>query len=77
MEMAAVRAEGGFAVQDAAGECEGGVAERQAEDGQGDHEGDDRVRLEQAGDGDDRHGIAEEERAGVAHEDLRGIGVEG
>ena len=61
----------------AAQECEADVKDRQAEDQKRHRERDDGIELKQARDRQRGKDIAEEGRAGVAHEDLGGVHVVG
>ena len=73
--MAAVGLHRVLAVGDAAQECKADIEDRDAEDEERHGEGDDGVHLEQACNGERGQDVAQKRRAGVAHEDLRGVHI--
>jgi hypothetical protein len=73
VEVPSVRFVDGPAVLDALGDHEARVEDRHGEDDERECEGDQRVRLQRALDGDHREQVAEQVGARVAEEDRRGV----
>ena len=77
MDVAPVGGHGVLALGQTADDRKAHIEEGHAQDQERDHEGDHRVHLEQALDGDGGQHEAQEGGAGVAHEDLGGVEVIG
>ena len=76
MDVPAVCNHGILTLGDAAQERKADIKDGHAEDQERHSKGNDGVHFEKARDGERRHDVAEESRAGVSHEDLGGIEVE-